>query len=94
MRKPIIAGNWKMHKTISEALRLVNDIKDEAGKTDIEIVVCCPFTAISEVKKVVEGSGIKLGAQNMHWEDEGAYTGDIGSHVKRFRCRLCNNRTF
>ena len=65
MRKPIIAGNWKMHKTIDEALKLVNEIKEESNRTDVEIVVCCPFTVISEVKKAIEGSKIKLGAQNI-----------------------------
>ncbi len=79
MRKPIIAGNWKMHKTTDEALKLVNEIKEETNKTDVEVVVCCPFTAIGEVKKAIEGSKLKLGAQNMHWEEEGAYTGEISA---------------
>lgn len=83
MRRPIIAGNWKMNKTISEALRLVNEIKGEANKTDVEVVVCCPFTVISEVKKAIGGSKIKLGAQNMHWEDEGAFTGEISANMLR-----------
>ncbi|MFW5649624.1 MAG: triose-phosphate isomerase [Candidatus Alkaliphilus sp. MAG34] len=81
MRRPIIAGNWKMNKTISEALGLVNEIKEEANKTDVEVVVCCPFTVISEVKKAIEGSKVKLGAQNMHWEDEGAFTGEISANM-------------
>lgn len=79
MRKPIIAGNWKMYKTTDEALKLVNEIKEEANKTDVEVVVCCPFTVLSEVKKAIEGSKVKLGAQNMHWEEEGAYTGEISA---------------
>ncbi|HZK56842.1 MAG TPA: triose-phosphate isomerase [Clostridia bacterium] len=83
MRRPIIAGNWKMNKTISEALGLVNEIKEEANKTDVEVVVCCPFTVISEVKRAIEGSKIKLGAQNMHWEDEGAFTGEISANMLR-----------
>lgn len=81
MRKPIIAGNWKMHKITNEALELVNGIKDEASKTDVEVVVCCPFTILSEVKKALEGSKVKLGAQNMHWEDEGAFTGEISANM-------------
>ena len=81
MRKPIIAGNWKMHKTMDEALKLANDIKDEANKTDIEIVICCPFTVISEVKRAIEGTKVKLGAQNMHWEEEGAFTGEISANM-------------
>lgn len=81
MRKPIIAGNWKMNKTMNEALELVDEIKDETNKTDVEVVVCCPFTVISEVKKAIEGSKVKLGAQNMHWEDEGAFTGEISANM-------------
>jgi len=81
MRKPIIAGNWKMHKTMNEALKFTNDIKDEASKTDVEIVICCPFTVISEVKKAIDGTKVKLGAQNMHWEEEGAFTGEISASM-------------
>lgn len=81
MRKPIIAGNWKMHKLTSEALELVNQIKEEVNKTDVEVVVCCPFTILNEVKKSIEGTNLKLGAQNMHWEDEGAFTGEISANM-------------
>ncbi|MBU5675448.1 triose-phosphate isomerase [Alkaliphilus sp. MSJ-5] len=81
MRKPIIAGNWKMHKITNEALELVNQIKDEVSKTDVEVVVCCPFTVLSEVKKALAGSKVKLGAQNMHWEDEGAFTGEVSANM-------------
>lgn len=81
MRKPIIAGNWKMHKTIDEALELVEEIKNEADKTDVEVVICCPFTALSRVKEVIEGSKVKLGAQNMHWEEEGAFTGEVSANM-------------
>ena len=51
MRKPIIAGNWKMNKVSKEALDLVNQIKDEVHKTEVEVVVCCPFTVLSQVQK-------------------------------------------
>jgi len=81
MRKPIIAGNWKMHKTINEALELVNQIKNEVSETDIEVVVCCPFTMLREVKNALKGSNLKLGAQNMHFEDEGAFTGEISANM-------------
>ncbi len=81
MRKPIIAGNWKMHKVTTEALELVKQLKDEANKTDVEVVVCCPFTVLNEVKKALEGSNLKLGAQNMHWEEEGAFTGEISANM-------------
>ncbi len=81
MRKPIIAGNWKMHKVTDEALELVNKIKDKVNETDVEVVVCSSFVALSEIKKVIGGSDLKLGAQNMHWEDEGAYTGEISASM-------------
>jgi len=79
-RKPIIAGNWKMYKTISQAIELSNGLKRELYKIDpdnIDIVLCPPFTALAEVAEVLLGSNMKLGAQNMHWEDEGAFTGEV-----------------
>lgn len=77
MRKPIIAGNWKMHNTIEEGIKLVREIKNVAENTDVEVVVCVPFTSLNEIKKELDGSKVKLGAQNMHWEEKGAYTGEI-----------------
>ncbi len=78
MRKPIIAGNWKMNKTISEACELVNALKEKlADVTDVEIVVAPPFTALWAVAEVIKGSNIKLSAQDMHWEKSGAYTGEV-----------------
>ncbi len=78
MRKPIIAGNWKMHKTVAESLELVNALKPlVAGVTNVEIVVAPTFTALAFVSQVVGGSNIALAAQNMYWEDSGAFTGEI-----------------
>ncbi len=78
MRKPIIAGNWKMNKLISEAVELAREVKNKAGTiADKEIVLCPPFTVLSSVREVIEDSFIKLGAQNMYWEVRGAYTGEI-----------------
>jgi len=78
MRRPIIAGNWKMNKTISEAINLVNSLKRELYMIeDIEVVVCPPFTALTEVSEVIETSNIRLGAQNVFYEQEGAFTGEI-----------------
>ena len=77
MRKPIIAGNWKMNKTIKEAVELVKDIKSGDRDDNVEAVLCVPFTNLMEVKREIEGTNIKLGAQNMHWEDSGAFTGEI-----------------
>ncbi len=78
MRTPIIAGNWKMNKTIEEAIELVREIKNSL-KDDVETVVCVPFTALSQVKKELSGTKLKLGAQNMHWEENGAFTGEISA---------------
>lgn len=77
MRKPIIAGNWKMNNTNKEALQLVESIKEISLNKDVEAVLCVPFTALQEVKKLIVDTDIKLGAQNMHWEESGAYTGEI-----------------
>lgn len=80
MRKPFIAGNWKMNNTISESVDLIDEIKESLKESDmenIEVAVCVPAIALSQVKKALEVTGIKLGAQNMHWEESGAYTGEI-----------------
>ena len=81
MRKKIIAGNWKMNKTVAEALTLVKGIQVELDDcTEVEVVVCPPFTALKSVSDVLTDSQIKLGCQNMSSEDDGAYTGEI-SHT-------------
>lgn len=77
MRIPIIAGNWKMNNTVDEAMNLIKGIKNGERNADVEAVVCVPFTDLWQVKKEIEGTNIKLGAQNMHWEDSGAFTGEI-----------------
>lgn len=77
MRRPIIAGNWKMNKTISEGVEFVKEIKHLGDDTDVEVVVCVPFVALESIKKELEDSNVKLGAQNIHWEKSGAYTGEI-----------------
>ena len=77
MRKPIIAGNWKMHKTIAEALEFVNDVKDRVDNDKVEAVICAPFTLLKDLKEATKGTNIKIGAQNMHFEEKGAFTGEI-----------------
>ena len=77
MRKPIIAGNWKMHKTIAEALEFVNDVKDRVKSNEVEAVICAPFTLLKDLKEATKGTDIKIGAQNMHFEEKGAFTGEI-----------------
>jgi triosephosphate isomerase len=79
-RKPIIAGNWKMYKNAAEAVALINALKSEvAGVQDVEMVICPPFTALAASSAAIQNSDIKLGAQNVHWEKEGAFTGEIAA---------------
>lgn len=80
MRKTIIAGNWKMYKTSQEAIDLVTLLKrDLVDINDIDIVVCPPFTALSDVSDLLVDSNIGLGAQNMYWDDFGAFTGEVSA---------------
>ena len=89
-RRLIVAGNWKMNKTVAEALALVSDLKIElANVTEMDIVVCPPFTALSEVAKAIRDSNIDLGAQNMSEHKAGAYTGEIAAEMlKEFAVRF------
>ncbi|MSN26193.1 MAG: triose-phosphate isomerase [Geobacter sp.] len=78
MRKPVIAGNWKLFKTISESVALVDALKPIVDKTrSVEIVVAPVFTALSRVSEAIAGSNINLSAQNCFWEEEGAFTGEV-----------------
>lgn len=84
MRKPIVAGNWKMNKTIAEAVELASDIRRELAECrEVEVVLCPPFTALKAVGDVIAGTHIDLGAQNMHWEMSGAFTGEISAAMLR-----------
>jgi triosephosphate isomerase len=78
MRRIIIAGNWKMYKTIDESIELVNLLKRSlVDINEIEIVVCPPFTSLSDVREAIMDTNIKLGAQDCYWEKEGAFTGEV-----------------
>lgn len=78
MRTPFIAGNWKMNKTIDEAVELVRELRRLVLDVEtVEIAVCPPFVALSAVAEALRGSKIKVGAQNLFWEEKGAYTGEI-----------------
>jgi triosephosphate isomerase len=82
MRKYVIAGNWKMYKTNSEAEQLAEAIKGKtASITKTQIIICPPATALANVSSVVAGSNIAVGAQNMYWEGQGAFTGEISSEM-------------
>jgi len=83
-RKKIVAGNWKMNKSIAEAQDLAEGIKRELVELrDVDVVLCPPFTALKVVGEVIDSTSIKLGAQNMHFEENGAYTGEISAAMLR-----------
>ncbi|MDR2772844.1 MAG: triose-phosphate isomerase [Elusimicrobiota bacterium] len=78
MRKPIMAGNWKMNKTISEAVDFCKTLKKSVeGVSDVEILICPAFTALAAAYNEVKGSNINVGAQNLFWESKGAFTGEV-----------------
>ncbi|MDY6367189.1 MAG: triose-phosphate isomerase, partial [Clostridia bacterium] len=81
MRKPIIAGNWKMNKTAAEAVALINDLKPLVAKSKPEVVVCVPYTDLWVVKDAIAGSKIHLGAENVAWAESGAFTGEISADM-------------
>ncbi len=84
VRKYLIAGNWKMNKTASEAGDLVQELLLDVGRaTDVTVAVCPPFTCLESVGRALEGSTVKLGAQNMHPEKSGAFTGEISADMLR-----------
>ena len=84
MRKKIVAGNWKMNMTTAEAETLVTALKGElANFREVEVVVCPPYTALKTVSELVQGTHLDLGAQNMHWEKGGGYTGEISASMLR-----------
>jgi triosephosphate isomerase len=78
MRVPMIAGNWKMNTTVSEAVKLVGEMRPLLDPiSNVEKVVCPPFVSLAAVREILKGSPVKLGAQNMYFEDKGAFTGEI-----------------
>jgi triosephosphate isomerase len=83
MRKPIIAGNWKMHKTISETVALIKELAPLVAGAAAEAAVCPPFTALAAAKAALAGTSLKLGAQDMYWEKQGAYTGEVSPVMLR-----------
>lgn len=84
LRKHLIAGNWKMNRNSAEAVDLATEIKEGAGdEFTVSIVLCPPFTALESVARVIENSSIQLGAQNMHHEPAGAFTGEVSAEMLR-----------
>ena len=81
MRKPIIAGNWKMNKTPEEAAQLVTDLIPLVKDAQCDVVVCTPAVDFAAIKPIIAGTNIKLGAQNVHFKASGAYTGELSADM-------------
>ena len=82
MRKRIIAGNWKMYKTMDEAKNFVMEVKDNLpDSSQVDAVICPPALYLSELLKLAEGTPLKIGAQTMHDVDEGAFTGEVSPNM-------------
>lgn len=79
MRVPFIAGNWKMHKSIAEGIAFIDAVKDQIAGTQVEVAVCAPYILLQDLVKAAQGTNIKIAAQNMHFEDTGAFTGEVSS---------------
>jgi triosephosphate isomerase len=79
VRQPIVAGNWKMNNTVAEAAELVGDLLGLLDGPGVDVVLCPPFTALAAVGERLTGSPVVLGAQNVHWRPQGAYTGEIST---------------
>lgn len=79
MRIPLIAGNWKMFKTTKEAIAFAEEFKELYKDTDVRAAICAPYTQLAALKAAFEGTGIAVGAQNVHFEAQGAYTGEIST---------------
>jgi len=90
-RQTVIAGNWKMYKTNAEAEAMVRELRTLVDSTDqVEVVVCPPFTTLSSVAAVLKGSRIAVGAQDVYWEDQGAFTGEVSvKMLASSGCRYC-----
>ncbi len=90
MRKSFIAGNWKMYKTCEEAKTFAEEFKALCKETDAEVAICAPYPQLGLLVEIFKGTGIKVGAQNMHYEDEGAFTGEVsGKMLKEMGIDYC-----
>jgi len=78
-RRPLIAGNWKMHLTLAQSVELAKAVRDGTADVPAEVAVCAPFTALSVLAEVFKGSRVRLGAQDLYWEPQGAFTGEVSA---------------
>lgn len=81
MRKPIIAGNWKMNYTVDEAVKVANELKGLVKDAKADVVICAPYLQLPALVKELKGTNVKVGAQNMHFEEKGAFTGEISPEM-------------
>ena len=81
MRRKVIAGNWKMNMLPNEAIKMIEELAPEVKDTQSEVILCVPFTDLFYALLTAQGTNIKIGAQNMHWEENGAYTGEISAQM-------------
>jgi triosephosphate isomerase len=89
MRTPIMAGNWKMYKTVAEALDFARVVKEPlASISGVEKVICAPFVALAPLADALRGSNIKLGSQNIYWEEQGAFTGEVSPLMLKGLCDM------
>ena len=87
MRKAIIAGNWKMNKTMAETKAMITELAPKVKDADCDVVLCVPYTDISAAKKAAKGTNIKIGAENVHWAEKGAFTGEVSAEMlKELKC--------
>lgn len=90
MRIPFIAGNWKMYKNIKEAEEFAREFKTNYVASDVQVAICAPFTQLPVLVEAFKGTGIKVGAQNMHFEEQGAFTGEVsGAMLKEIGVDYC-----
>ena len=81
MRKKVIAGNWKMNMLPNEAIKFIEDLTPLVKDTENEVVLCVPYTDLFYALLTAQGTNIKIGAQNMHYEEKGAYTGEVSAEM-------------
>jgi triosephosphate isomerase len=81
MRKPIIAGNWKMNNTIADTKKLVSELIPLVSGADCDVVICTPYTDLATAVEMTKGTNIKVGAENVHWAEKGAFTGEISADM-------------
>ena len=81
MRKPIIAGNWKMNNTIAATKALITDLLPLVKDAKCDVVICTPYTDLATAVEMTKGSNVKVGAENVHWAEKGAFTGEISADM-------------